>query len=243
MLADLATAVRKSGLHVVELDGWRTRTRPASTGGFSPRGVLCHHTASSRNDREYAVWMATVGRSDLPAPLCQLALDRNGTVYICAAGRANHAGDARSSGPMPGGDGNSMYVGIEAMNTGSEGWTGTQRDAYVRLCAALCNHYGWPATHVRGHRETSLTGKVDPGGLDLDKFRADVARQMNNQEGLVMDEKVKARFDALDDGVAELRQAVSTLRVKLADRHQTLIKELRAQGKTDAEILAELEKD
>lgn len=175
MLTDLADACRKSGLTVVELPEWRTRTRPASAGDFDPRGVLCHHTGGASDTKEYAYWMAATGRSDLPAPLCQLALDRSGTVYVCAAGRANHGGDARATGPMPAGDANTLYVGIEAMNTGSEGWTDDQYDAYARLCAALCVHYGWPATHVRAHRETSSTGKWDPGLLDMDKFRTDIA--------------------------------------------------------------------
>lgn len=179
-LTDLADAARGSGLKVIELPGWKTRSRPASAGGFSPHGVLCHHTGGASDDRAYVDWMALTGRSDLPAPLCQLALDRQGTVYVLAAGRANHAGDAKSTGPMPAGDGNSLYIGIEALNTGTEGWTATQYDAYARLCAALCKHYRWPADNVRAHRETSLTGKWDPGGLDMPTFRDDIATLMED---------------------------------------------------------------
>jgi hypothetical protein len=181
-LTDLAAVVRSSGLPVVELPGWQTRGRPASTGSFDPMGVLCHHTGGTPDSREYAQWLATVGRSDLPAPLCHLALDREGTVYVVAAGRANHAGECRGSGPIPAGDGNALLVGIEAMNTGSEGWTDVQREAYARLCAALCRGYGWPASHVRAHRETSTTGKWDPGLLDMDAHRAEVARFIDNPQ-------------------------------------------------------------
>lgn len=178
MLTDLAAACRKSGLTVVELPGWQTRSRPASTGGFDPRGVLVHHTGGASDDRTYAEWMAFTGRSDLPAPLCQLALSRAGVVYVSAAGRANHGGTARATGPMPAGDANSLYIGVEAMNNGSEGWTPTQYRAYVRLCAALCEHYAWPATHVRAHKETSTTGKWDPGLLDMVQFRNDIAAEI-----------------------------------------------------------------
>lgn len=181
-LTDLAAACRKSGLRVVVIPGWRGRGRPSYTGSFNPRGVLCHHTGGSSNDRGYVEWMAKEGRSDLPAPLCQLALDRQGTVYVCAAGRANHAGDAKATGPMPAGDGNSLYIGIEALNTGSEGWTRKQRRAYGKLAAALCAHYGWPASHVRAHRETSLTGKWDPGKLDMDKLRRHVRRILRRRD-------------------------------------------------------------
>ncbi len=177
MLTDLATACRKSGLTVVELSGWQSRARPASTGGFYPIGILAHHTGSPSgltDGLNYAQWMATVGRSDLPAPLAQLGLGGDGTVYVMAAGRSNHAGTARAFGGWVGpGDANSQMLGIEAMHPGAGAWP--QYAAYVALCAALCDHYGWPRSHVAGHKETSVTGKVDPGGIDMGAFRADIA--------------------------------------------------------------------
>lgn len=174
-LTDLAEAARKSGLKVVELDGWKRRGRPYSTGGFDPEGILVHHTGGESDSIDYVRWMTLDGRDDLPAPLCQIALSRKGIVYICAAGRANHGGTAKASGPMPAGDANELYIGIEAMNTGSEGWTKEQYEAYVKLCAALCEHYGWDASHVRAHKETSVTGKWDPGNLDMNEFRRAIA--------------------------------------------------------------------
>lgn len=195
-LLDLAVAARKSGLEVVELDGWRTNYSP---GGEDYQGVLCHHTGAydsltdADNDLDYARWMAFTGRDDLDPPLCNLALSAECVVYVCASGNANHAGQAKASGPMPAAsDGSRIYVGIEAMNSGSQGWGSkgrdaagnelTQGEAYARLCAALCAHYGWPASHVRAHRETSVTGKWDPGLLDMDKHRAAVARLINTPE-------------------------------------------------------------
>lgn len=190
LLTDLADAARKSGLKVVELNGWRENF---SAGSFDPDGPLCHHTGSfdsltdADNDLDYAKWMAFTGRSDLDPPLCNLALSAECVVYVCASGNANHAGAARATGPMPAAsDGNALYVGIEAMNSGTQGWgskgktadgeTINQGEAYARLCAALCSHYEWPASHVRAHRETSLTGKWDPGGLDMDVLRARVGK-------------------------------------------------------------------
>lgn len=176
---DLAKAARKSGLKVVVIPGWKKRGRPASTGGFDPKGVLCHHTAGKDDSRAYVEWMTLKGRPDLPAPLCQLALSRKGVVYVCAAGRSNHAGKAKASGPMPAGDGNTLYIGIEALNDGYEGWTAKQYNAYVRLCTALCRHYGWKATHVRAHKETSTTGKIDPGKMDMNQLRKKVGAQLH----------------------------------------------------------------
>lgn len=182
--ANTADLLRDAGLNVVEIDGWETRGRPASTGGFNPVGVLCHHTGGASDSREYVEWMTRTGRSDLPAPLCQFALSRAGIVYVCAAGRANHAGTARASGTVAAGDGNAMYLGIEALNTGSEGWTRAQRDAYVTLAAVLSVEItGNSVNTVRAHRETSVTGKWDPGLLDMDAFRADVSAKMNELNG------------------------------------------------------------
>lgn len=179
-LTDLADVLRAAGLSVVEIPGWKTRGRP---GTFEPIGVLCHHTGGTSDSLAYAEWMALEGRSDLNPPLAQLALNRRGTFIVMAAGRANHAGACK---PIAGlqtysgrdyGDGNAQLVGIEAMNTGSEGWTTAQYRAYVRGCAALNAAYGFPVKRTLAHRETSLAGKPDPGGIDMTKFRSDVAAE------------------------------------------------------------------
>lgn len=177
-LTDLAEVLRAAGLKVVEIPGWKTRGRP---GSFAPRGVLCHHTGGAGDGLAYARWMALEGRSDLSAPLAQLGLDRKGTFYVLAAGRANHAGRCKPIAGLsayPGrsyGDGNAQLLGIEAMNTGSEGWTPAQYSAYVRGCAALNARYGWPVSRTLGHKETSLSGKPDPGGIEMNRMRRDVA--------------------------------------------------------------------
>lgn len=230
MLTDLAEAVRKSRLTVVELPGWRTRTRP---GTFAPRGVLVHHTGGDSDTRAYVDWMALEGRADLPAPLCQLALSRTGVVYVLAAGRANHGGEAQASGPMPAGDGNTLYIGIEALNNGTEGWTPTQYAAYVALCAALCEHYGWPATHVRAHRETSVTGKWDPGRLDMDRFRTDIANHQGDD--MTDDDRELLRQIAAD--TKALRRTTGKVREKLA----RLIQKGSATRDDLADILAALD--
>ncbi|WP_051548980.1 peptidoglycan recognition protein family protein [Nocardioides sp. URHA0032] len=113
---------RTAGLTVVEIDGWQRRGRPSYTGGFDPVGVLWHDTGGAPGGLAYAKWLACDGRSDLPAPLSHLSIGRDGAVYVCSAGRANHAGVARPSPSVAGGDGNVLYIGVEVQNTGSEGW-------------------------------------------------------------------------------------------------------------------------
>lgn len=211
-LTDLADVLRAAGLTVVEIDGWQTRGRPSSTGGFDPIGNLFHHTGDSNGGQDYAEWLAKVGRSDLPAPLAQVSIGRDGTCYVCAAGRANHAGVAKPSGPMPGGDGNEIYLGWECQNNGTEGWTAAQYDAMVTAAAATSKHYGWDADHNRAHKETSVTGKWDPGALDMDKFRRDIA---NHQED---DEMKPEDFDKITEIVREeLNRIARQDRVKVPE--------------------------
>lgn len=176
--SNLPAILRDAGLKVVEVDGWRDRGRP---GPFAPVGVLCHHTATRKSTSDAAVVrLLRVGRSDLPGPLAQLGLARDGTVYIIAAGRANHAGRAKASGTVAAGDGNELYIGIEAFNDGvGEPWPAVQREAYEKLCAVLSVKItGNSVQTVRAHRETSVTGKIDPRGIDMGKFRTDVAAKM-----------------------------------------------------------------
>lgn len=253
MLLDLADAARKSGLAVIELPGWRQNKSP---GGENYKGVLDHHTGSydgiadAKDDYSYAMWLAFEGRSDLPPPLCNLALSAEGVVYVCAAGNANHAGQAKASGPMPAApDGGVIYIGIEAMNSGSQGWKSkaltlngeeiTQYEAYARLNAALCLHYDWPASHVRAHKETSVTGKIDPAPMDMTKMRRDVARMMKILEDdmpAYLDWNKEDR-DALSGDVAKaiLRTEVTITGGK-GNRRQVTIKQAIARA-TSASIL------
>lgn len=177
---NLPQILRNAGLKVVEVDGWQDRGRPANIGGFDPKGVLCHHTATGpKTSRATVVNLLVKGRSDLPGPLCHMGLGRDGTVIIIASGRANHAGKAKASGNMPAGDGNVLYIGIEAFNNGTgEPWSQRQMDAYALLCATLSKEITHnTAASVRGHKETSTEGKIDPT-FDMNAFRKKVGALM-----------------------------------------------------------------
>lgn len=190
---NLPQILRKHGLEVEEVPGWRDRGRPPSTGGFAPVGGLCHDTVTSKATSDAAVIKLLVdGRSDLPGPLAQLGLNRAGKVFIVAAGRCNHAGVAKPSGTVAGGDGNELYIGTEAFNAGTgEPWTQEQYDAYVLLEAVLSHEItGNSPKTVRGHKETSVTGKIDPFGptpfgptFDMDVFRGRVAKELAALDG------------------------------------------------------------
>lgn len=179
LLTQLADILRAADQTVVEIDGWQSRGRPVETGGFFPNGILWHHTGPGVDGLEGSTWMAEEGRDDLPPPLVQLSVGRDGVWYVLAAGRANHAGWALASGPMPEGDGNEMYLGVEVQNSGTEGYSTAQYKAMLLGGAALTHAYGWLAESNRGHKETSTEGKWDPGLLDMNRFRSDLADTLN----------------------------------------------------------------
>ena len=83
-MTDIVTHLRKWGLKVETAPGYRTRGRPFT---FKPKGVLCHHTASGENSGNFgSERTVTFGRTDLPGPLCQFLLGRDGKVKVIALG-------------------------------------------------------------------------------------------------------------------------------------------------------------
>ena len=73
------------------------------------------------------------------------------------------------------GQGNALLVGIEAENDGvGEPWPSIQLVAMVRATAAVLDLLGQPRSNVWGHREYTPR-KIDPAGITMAQFRADVA--------------------------------------------------------------------
>lgn len=229
--ASLPGKLRAAGLNVKTMPGWEKRGRPS--GGFAPVGVLCHHTATGKNSSDANVLnLLKNGRSDLPGPLCQIGLARDGTVWMVAAGRANHAGKAKASGTVAAGDGNRLYIGIEAFNDGrGEPWPKAQYDAYVKLCDFLCREItGNSAKTVRGHKETSVTGKIDPT-FDMDAFRDRVAARLSGKPATPARPKPKpeTRGFRIDHAVDDLEDAakVNAKKPRRLARIKAALKSLR----------------
>ncbi len=182
MAGNVADALRKWGVKVVEVDGWQTRGWKVSRGGqrFDPQGVVDHHTANGgfRGVDAPALQLCVNGRppskaepNGLPGPLCQIVLGYSGTAYLIAAFGANHAG----SGGWRGLSGNGSVWGIEAENNGvGEPWPQAQLDAFVRCNAALAEFSGFGPEMCCGHKEWTRQ-KIDPAGIDMNDFRSKVA--------------------------------------------------------------------
>lgn len=168
----LPGVLKDAGLKVAEVDGWESRGRGDIADVV---GVICHHTAGPPTGNMPSLRTIVRGRGDLPGPLSQLALGRDGTFYVVAAGRCNHAGRGQWEGEV---SGNGRFIGIEAENTGraNDPWPAVQMDGYRRGVAAVLRQLGRPARFCAGHGEYALPAgrKVDPS-FDMPSFRAGVA--------------------------------------------------------------------
>lgn len=184
----LADVLRQAGCTVVEVDGWRTR----GSDDFHPEGMTWHATAGSRTASAMAeVGVILHGSTSAPPPIAQLMLARDGTFYVCAAGRCNH-NKTGWDGPNKG-LGNTRLLGLEMANDNrGEPWPAAQLDAARRGTAAilrrlnvdpmrrLAAHYEHQPYATRPPGEGST--KSDPHGVDMRLERPRVAALMNGDD-------------------------------------------------------------
>jgi hypothetical protein len=137
----VAAILRARSIKVTGVSGWTTRGRST----FQPRAVVCHWTVATRSITPLLVH----GRPGIPGPLCNFeVLPGNGGVKLIAAGKANHAGVAKS------GFTNSVAFGIYAAGPpiGAE-----EMKVYHALVAAICKVYGLSVNdRVRDHAEVAV---------------------------------------------------------------------------------------
>ena len=176
----LPDVLETAGLKVAEMTGWRTRG-VADMG--TVRGVICHHTGTPKAivGNMPTLGLLANGRPPGPnapalsGPLAQLGLGRDGTYYVVAAGRANHAGKGQWEGLVN--LGNSCFIGIAAENSGEtdDHWPDVQMDAYQRGVAALLQRLGAGANMCAGHKEYALpAGRKSDPHFDMPRFRGAV---------------------------------------------------------------------
>jgi len=183
----LADALRAEGCTVAEDCGdWAHRGRPSSTGAFNPYAVLLHHTGATASASNPFPSKSTLinGRSDLPGPLCHVGIGYDGVCHMVAAGRANHAGTNRGSGPVPAGDGNAQMIGVEIDYNGTQAISAAQKDAATRVAAACVKRFKRNADYVRIHAETSTSGKWDTGGVSGATWRSLVTAQIQDGDDM-----------------------------------------------------------
>lgn len=165
----IAERLRDFWPDVTEIDGWQERGSPE----FDPLIVVDHWTGVQALGNMPSLRLLVNGRPDLAGPLCQVGIGRDGTQYVIAAGRANHAGAGVWAGIS---GGNTHGFGIEAEYHPNEGaWPQVQLDSITAANAALRNgpHRHIDASMICGHFEYALPSgrKIDPNNLDMDAMR------------------------------------------------------------------------
>jgi peptidoglycan hydrolase-like protein with peptidoglycan-binding domain len=162
-----------AGLKVAKLDGWEFR----GLGDMGETlGVICHHTGGPHSLNMPSLNTIINGRADLRGPLAQLGLGRDGTFYVIAAGRCNHAGQGVWNRVT---SGNAHFIGIEAENTGVADdlpWPEVQMKSYQHGVAAILRNLNQTADWCAGHKEFALPqGRKDDPSFDMAKFRGAVS--------------------------------------------------------------------
>lgn len=212
-----------AGLKVAKVNGWEFR----GLGDMAPvKGVLCHHTAGPRELNMPSLNTIIEGRPDLPGPLAQLALGRDGTFYVIAAGKCNHAGRGSWNDITTG---NTSFIGIEAENTGlvdDDPWPDVQMDAYRHGVAAVLRHVGQTAKWCAGHKEYALpAGRKNDPSFDFVGFRVAVAAILDGTTAALKAIPAAEPSDSGTTGRATLRRPATG----------ELVKQLQQKLKLDAD--------
>jgi hypothetical protein len=179
----IATRLRRAGLAVREVDGWKTRANSSGLAAFDPKGGVNHHTAGhpSKSSPIPSLGILVHGRIDLPGPLCNVALGFNGVAYVIAAGPANHAG-LPDAGSIRGMTGNSTAYGLEIEHDGLHALPDRLVLTAARIWAALFQRDGLAASQVVQHREWAPSRKIDlatnMSGRGADVFRELIRREI-----------------------------------------------------------------
>ena len=172
----LAAELRKEGLRVNYIDGWKSR----GAGTFLPRAFVEHHTASNKDSGNApALGICTWGRDDIPGPLCNILFGRDGTVFFVAAGKANHAGIGGPNHGIPADSANTYALGGEIENNGiGEGYPEKQMRAVEIVTAVLLKRMKRSTYFAFGHKEWT-SRKIDPT-FDMPAFRKRLGAVMKN---------------------------------------------------------------
>lgn len=200
---EMLHALRSTGLAVREMQGWREQSA-GPHGEWGPvHGLVLHHSGSAAVERS----LEEVRRANRPR--AHLLVDRIGSVWTVASGRAHHAGQgsaevlqavtsARRSGlPVANTmDGDRFFYGVTAVHSGDvrDPWPEKQVAALVSVAVSLCREHRWlgGVPPVLGQWEWRRGGR-GPTGLDMTQLRNAVAADLQRWRKTV----VRVRGDSV----------------------------------------------
>lgn len=233
----ILAAFRWAGINYREYTGSRDRCRCHSgshaAGGplvraWGPNvGTLVHITAGDLGSRTVEQYIRDIINGDPEVPFkAQFVVAPDGTVWINGVGRANHDGSMSNaayaalrdgtfsltgSQNLRGSDvtGNSFVYGIENINSGPP--NAAQRNASVRICAAISHAQGWNGRDCAGHGEVASDRSFSDPGMDMGAFRRDVMAFVANptnspppQEVPDMDANQAAQLQSIADRMTKI---------------------------------------
>lgn len=202
-LARVADRCEARGIKVVRVSGWENRGRIKTENGrryaqdmVSIESLIVHHTATGGREDYRSLKTVTDGRGDLAGPLSNWGGGRMGTLFLIAAGSANHTGATRELWQS-----NQYASGFEAENDGiGEPWSLPLKVCMTVWAQEMRKEFGVPQARVLGHREICVPvgRKPDPANFDMNEFRklSDYPALYSILEDLVaqMSEDEKNRF-------------------------------------------------
>lgn len=171
----LRKVAKRTGYPVVE--SWSSYNM-GSMG--TPIGAMLHHTGMPNSAPGDYPTLRTVrdGRvPDLMNSLCAFGLGRSGTIYLISEKLSWHAGAGSWRGVS---DGNGRFLGIEAEGPPVGAWPTKQMDSYKKLVASILMECRSGSEWAVAHKEWAPTRKIDPSGISMNAFRADVQKILNN---------------------------------------------------------------
>lgn len=179
---EVIARLRSVGITVHEQSGWENRGN-GQTSAYE--GFEWHHTATGFANQNLSVLIN--GRPDLSGPLCNTCGWADGSVGMIAAHPANHAGASGgyNTAPLPVTSSfNKRVWGHEIIYPGTQPMTAEQYRTACILAKICVDVFGYSdINRAKGHAETSITGKWDPGyapgrTMDLNKFRKDAQNSL-----------------------------------------------------------------
>lgn len=175
-LARVADRCEARGIKVVRVSGWENRGRIKTENGrryaqdmVSIESLIVHHTATGGREDYRSLKTVTDGRGDLAGPLSNWGGGRMGTLFLIAAGSANHTGATRELWQS-----NQYASGFEAENDGiGEPWSLPLKVCMTVWAQEMRKEFGVPQARVLGHREICVPvgRKPDPANFDMNEFR------------------------------------------------------------------------
>jgi hypothetical protein len=174
---------------------------------------MWHHTASDTSPENDADYMC-FGSPD--APLANLLLARDGSVWVLAAGATNTNGKGGphgvTRGVVPADQMNTHGVSIEAANNGvGEYWPQVQIDAYFTLSLALSEQLGLSALDICEHNVWAPDRKIDPAVAEavLGPWQPHRANSSGTWLQTDVQDELADRADALEEDTMVVEVAVN----------------------------------